>query len=188
MLKIAVLAPMPSASVSTATAVRPGFFSNWRKANLRSFITKRDHRIDLGRPPRGQPGGEQRHSDHQERGSHKRYRLEWAQTEEARPQRPGHPKGERQAKADGDDSQSESGPEKQTNDLTASRAQGESDADFTGALGNKKRRDAEGSDHRQSQRQQGERAKQTLNCARRTKAVPHGVAHRDDFTLDQTGM
>src|SRR5437667_4638111 len=37
-LKIAVFAPTPSASVSTATAVKPGFFSNWRKANLRSFI------------------------------------------------------------------------------------------------------------------------------------------------------
>src|SRR2546425_1201078 len=37
-LKIAVFAPMPSASVSTATAVKPGFFSNCRKANLRSFI------------------------------------------------------------------------------------------------------------------------------------------------------
>ena len=34
----AVFAPMPSASVSTATTVNPGFFSNWRKANLRSFI------------------------------------------------------------------------------------------------------------------------------------------------------
>src|SRR4029077_15264381 len=32
------VAPMPSASVRTATAVKPGFFSNWRKANLRSFI------------------------------------------------------------------------------------------------------------------------------------------------------
>src|SRR6266516_5095860 len=37
-LNIAVLAPMPSASVSTATAVKPGFFSSWRKANLRSFM------------------------------------------------------------------------------------------------------------------------------------------------------
>src|SRR5207244_3812751 len=37
-LKMAVQAPIPSASVSTATAVKPGFFSNWRKANLRSFI------------------------------------------------------------------------------------------------------------------------------------------------------
>ena len=38
-VKIAVFAPMPSASVRTATAVKPGFSSNWRKANLRSFIT-----------------------------------------------------------------------------------------------------------------------------------------------------
>src|SRR5258707_12143743 len=35
---MAVFAPMPSASVSTATAVKPGFFSNWRKAKRRSFI------------------------------------------------------------------------------------------------------------------------------------------------------
>ncbi len=38
-LKIAAFAPMPSASVSTTTVVKPGFFSNWRKANLRSFMT-----------------------------------------------------------------------------------------------------------------------------------------------------
>src|SRR6266496_3530201 len=37
-LKMAVQAPIPSASVSTATAVKPGFFSSWRKANLRSFM------------------------------------------------------------------------------------------------------------------------------------------------------
>src|SRR5881409_2101625 len=35
---MAVFAPMPSASMSTATPVKPGFFRNWRKANLRSFI------------------------------------------------------------------------------------------------------------------------------------------------------
>jgi hypothetical protein len=29
--------PMPSASVSTATAVKPGVFSNWRRANFQSF-------------------------------------------------------------------------------------------------------------------------------------------------------
>src|SRR5438552_13565697 len=34
---MAVFAPMPNASVSTATAVKPGFFSNWRKANFKSF-------------------------------------------------------------------------------------------------------------------------------------------------------
>src|SRR5438552_13519865 len=35
---MAVFAPMPSARVSTATAVKPGFFSNWRKANFKSFM------------------------------------------------------------------------------------------------------------------------------------------------------
>ena len=37
-LKIVVLTPMPSASVSTATAVKPGFFTSIRKAKRRSFM------------------------------------------------------------------------------------------------------------------------------------------------------
>src|SRR5881392_913164 len=65
-LKIAVFAPMPSASVSTATAVKPGFFSNWRRAKRRSFITQRLYRIDLRRATRRQPASEQcDHSQHQ---------------------------------------------------------------------------------------------------------------------------
>src|SRR5262245_22690208 len=39
---MAVLAPIPSASVSTPTTVKPGFFSNWRKAKRRSFIQAMD--------------------------------------------------------------------------------------------------------------------------------------------------
>src|SRR5438477_6001362 len=38
MLKIAVFAPIPSASVSTATRVNPGDLRSWRKANFRSFM------------------------------------------------------------------------------------------------------------------------------------------------------
>src|SRR5437016_6002925 len=38
-LKIAVLAPIPSARVRMAMQVMNGFFRSWRKANLRSFIT-----------------------------------------------------------------------------------------------------------------------------------------------------
>src|SRR5438552_11356654 len=37
-LKMAVFAPMPIANVIMATAVKPGFFSNWRMADLRSFM------------------------------------------------------------------------------------------------------------------------------------------------------
>src|SRR6476620_7128957 len=36
---MAELAPIPSARVSTATAVTPGFFCSWRKANFRSLIS-----------------------------------------------------------------------------------------------------------------------------------------------------
>src|SRR5882724_10582116 len=61
-LHTAAVAPMPSASVSTATAVKPGFFTNWRMANLRSFIAQCLHRIDLRRAAGGDVTGQQRHS------------------------------------------------------------------------------------------------------------------------------
>src|SRR5947209_10567824 len=48
MLKIAVLAPIPSASVIIATAENAGFLISPRKASRRSLITKRDHWIDPG--------------------------------------------------------------------------------------------------------------------------------------------
>src|SRR5215469_6944233 len=38
-LKSAVFAPIPSASVRTATKVNPGDLRSWRKANLRSFMS-----------------------------------------------------------------------------------------------------------------------------------------------------
>src|SRR5947207_8502202 len=74
-LKMAVFAPMPSASVSTATAVKPGFFSNWRKANFKSFITQRLHRIDFGCAAPGQPAREQSDAKQNERGRHERERV-----------------------------------------------------------------------------------------------------------------
>src|SRR6266516_2959447 len=65
-LKMAVFAPMPSASVSTATAVKLGFFNNWRQANLRSFIVQTRLKLsrtmtleqfgDFGMPAPGGPG------------------------------------------------------------------------------------------------------------------------------------
>src|SRR4030081_1257500 len=58
-LKIAVFAPMPSASVMTATAVNPGFFKSWRKANFRSFMAQCLHWIDLRRAAGGKKTGQQ---------------------------------------------------------------------------------------------------------------------------------
>src|SRR6266700_4282042 len=54
------------------TAVKPGFFSNWRKANLRSFITQCLHRIDFGRSAGGQPTGQQRDSKQEHRNGGER--------------------------------------------------------------------------------------------------------------------
>src|SRR2546427_5508646 len=66
--KLAVFAPMPSASVSTATAVKPGFFRSWRRANLRSFMARCLYGIDFCSTPRGQPAGDQRCDAQRNRG------------------------------------------------------------------------------------------------------------------------
>src|SRR5438552_17714764 len=76
-LKIAVFAPIPSASVSTATAVKPGFFSNWRKANLRSFITQRLHRIHSSRAPSRQPTSGQPYEQENQRHRHEGHWICW---------------------------------------------------------------------------------------------------------------
>src|SRR5262245_33245041 len=54
---MAVFAPIPSASVSTATAAKLGFLANWRKANFKSFISKGDHGMNLCRAASRQPAG-----------------------------------------------------------------------------------------------------------------------------------
>src|SRR2546425_8940935 len=66
-LKIAVFAPIPSASVSRVTRVKRGFLSNWRKANLRSLITQGFHWINFCGSPRREPRREQRGSRQHER-------------------------------------------------------------------------------------------------------------------------
>src|SRR5262245_19535068 len=76
------LTPTPSASVSTATAVKPGFFSSWRKANLRSVMTQCLNRIDLRRAARGDPTSQGGDADQQHRNSAKRQRIGCTHTEE----------------------------------------------------------------------------------------------------------
>src|SRR4029077_8945160 len=63
--KIAAVAPIPSASVRTATRVNPGDLRSWRSANLRSlilFCAQRDDRIDAcgaaGRYKTGKQSGD----------------------------------------------------------------------------------------------------------------------------------
>src|SRR5205809_220742 len=79
--KIAVFAPRQSASVSPATAVKPGFFSSWRNANLRSFIAQCLQRIDSRRAARGQPAGEKRDQSQEQRDTRKRGGIQRAHAE-----------------------------------------------------------------------------------------------------------
>ena len=65
-LKMALLAPMPSARVKMAIAVKAGAFTNIRSAYFRSlniefflFRSQRDHRIDRHRATRRKVGGDQ---------------------------------------------------------------------------------------------------------------------------------
>src|SRR5687767_14703426 len=88
MLKMAVFAPMPNARVSTTTVVKPGFFSSWRIANLRSFITQRHDWIDLRGAPRRQPASQGCHTCKHQRN---RYKGEWIVRSNLEEERADHP-------------------------------------------------------------------------------------------------
>src|SRR5204863_1162852 len=66
---------MPSASVSTATAVKPGFFTSWRRAKRRSFMTQRLHRIDSRCTASGQPAGQDRYTGERYYNGDERHRV-----------------------------------------------------------------------------------------------------------------
>src|SRR5213592_4352593 len=64
-----------AASLSTASAVKPGFFSHWGKANLRSFITQCLHGIDFGGAPRRQVAGGESHRPQKQTDQTERQRV-----------------------------------------------------------------------------------------------------------------
>src|SRR5918996_4586351 len=75
----AVFAPMPSASVITATAVNPGDLRSWRKAKRMSFNmevlqlsgsfgSQGNDRINTRGAPRRHPAGDQRDDYEREQG------------------------------------------------------------------------------------------------------------------------
>src|SRR3954452_18356307 len=68
-LKIALFAPIPSASVAIAIKVKPGDFSNIRRAYFRSFITQGFHWLNVHRAARGEVDGGQRDDEECEQDS-----------------------------------------------------------------------------------------------------------------------
>src|SRR4029077_11542851 len=78
MLKIAVFAPIPSASVRTATKVNPGDLRSWRKASFRSFMSLGAERldwIDMRGATRGHQTSEERRTHEHDRGRANRQRI-----------------------------------------------------------------------------------------------------------------
>src|ERR1700741_5062385 len=78
--KIAVFAPMPSASVSTVTHVNQRFFSSSRQAFLRSrniglIGSQRDNRIDARGAPCRQPARAEGSEHEQRDDAHERQRI-----------------------------------------------------------------------------------------------------------------
>src|SRR5215831_15031126 len=77
-VKMAALAPIPSASVMITTNVNPGDLRSWRRANLRSFISfgaQRLSRIDVGGAACWQQTREQSRYCEQGRRGHKQQRI-----------------------------------------------------------------------------------------------------------------
>src|SRR5437773_1471331 len=80
-VKMAALAPMPSASVMTTTNVNPGDLRSWRKANLRSFMSLSAqclNRIDMRGSTRRKKTGEECGHTEQHAGRNKGKRIAWA--------------------------------------------------------------------------------------------------------------
>src|SRR4029077_3631875 len=82
-LKIAVLAPIPSASVRTATKVNPGDLRSWRRANFRSFMlfsAQCFDGINTRSAPCRQPAGDQCHHGEREKCKTQSWDIEAAHT------------------------------------------------------------------------------------------------------------
>src|SRR5438094_697284 len=150
-VKIAVFAPMPSASVSTATAVKPGFFSNWRKANLRSFITQCLHRIDFCGAARREETSKQRSGDEQDWDGCKSEGISWGDPEQQAAQNPCQRDRTDQSKHDSRRGESETAPQHQGQDRFALRAQRHADTDLTRALTDRPGDDSVNAHHREKQ-------------------------------------
>src|SRR5688572_19095200 len=129
-LKIAVLPPIPSASVSTATAVKPGFFSNWRKANLRSLITQSLHWIDSCGASRGQPGREQGDDQKHNRYADERERIVWLDFVEQLCEQMRKTKGARHPEHETERDKPHSMTQHQLEDIATAGAQGEPNTEF----------------------------------------------------------
>src|SRR5262245_5988355 len=133
---MAVLAPMPRASVSTVTAVKPGFFSNIRKAKRRSaslLITQRFHRMNARGPSGGRTAGNQRHRRDEGGDEKKGQWIVGADPEEQSAQETGCGQRRHDPQSNAEDGDVESLAQHQPEDLISLRAQRHANSKFVPA-------------------------------------------------------
>src|SRR5438445_3129202 len=176
-LKTAVLAPIPSASVSTATIVNPGFFSNWRKANLRSFITQRFHRVDLCRPASRQPARRDGYKHQQQRNTKDR---QWISRSDAKKKTREEPRcRERTCDSDGGAGQREfdSLPNHERKDVALLCTESDAHTDLTRALHNGEGQHTVKSETREHERENAEEAAELRDDSFLVHGCVHHVVH-----------
>src|SRR3972149_4441320 len=155
-LKTAVFAPIPSASVSTATRVKPGCFPSERSAYRRSFMTERLHGIDPRRPPRWDPAREQGHRQQDPYHGCVGDRVTGGNAVEEAPQQPSGGERPSHSKSYGDRHDAHSLTDDHAPDVGPLRAERHADADFGGATRDRERQHPIEADRRERQRHQRE--------------------------------
>src|SRR5262249_6790262 len=128
--KMAVLAPMPNASVSTATVVKPGFFSSWRKANFRSFMAECFHGFNFGCSPGGDGARRERDDDKEQRDGKKSKRVGSADSKQEAAEHSHQDKSGNQSNGDPHRGHFKTFPDNQTHYIPALRANCHSDSDL----------------------------------------------------------
>src|SRR5437867_4757623 len=177
---MAVFAPMPSAKVSTATAVKPGFFKSWRKAkrrsfiDLRSFITQRLHRIDFCCSTGGEVACEQCHDTNNDRHYAEGQRVSRFDIEKEAPQKTRESNGSEESDPHADDNQAHPLAYHHIEDIQSLGTEGHSEADLSPPLGHREGQNAVETDDSQNQSEPSERAQKTeIQSFRRNILVAH---------------
>src|SRR5438067_4754537 len=183
-LKIALLAPIPSARVRIAMMVKAGAFANIRNAYFRSVNTKSLfsaqclHRIDKCSATRRQKTGEERGGGEQYGRAAEQCRIVRGNLIELRGDQTTERKRNRNPDRKTDDHRSHSLINNQPQHIARLRAERHSDADFTGPLLHRVSDSAINSDASEQKRDSGKNSQQPHHQARLAECLRHNRVHR----------
>src|SRR6478736_2877328 len=153
MLKIAVFAPIPSASVKIATDVNPGDLRSWRRAkrmsfnmevirSSRSFGSQRDDRIDTRGAASWHAAGNQGDEHQRNYGCHHSPGIDCAHVVKQRHQRAAGSNRTDQSNSDADCNQRHALAEHELENVCALRAERHANPELASALYHRERHHA----------------------------------------------